>query len=182
MLNELKYLFDGIGKIEGKYHITLDSNVTPVVHPPRRVPLTLKDKVKSELDRLMSTNIIAKVDCSTDWVNSLIVVKKHNGKLRLSLDPKDLNTAIKREYYPLPTIEDITGQLKGAKCFSILDVFNGFYQIELDEPSFNLCVFNPPWGRFKLLRLPFEIKSPLGVFHKKFKDIFEGLPGISTHI
>ena len=44
--------FKGTGKFKGDYHITLDPSVPPVVHPPRRVPLSLKDDVKKELDEI----------------------------------------------------------------------------------------------------------------------------------
>ena len=45
-----------------------------------------------------------------------------NGKLRICLDPKDLNAAVHRGHYPLHTIEDIATRLHGAKVFTILDV------------------------------------------------------------
>ena len=51
-------------------------------------------------------NVIRIVE-PTDWISSMTVVKKSNGKLCICLDPQHLNKAIKREYYQLPTIEDI---------------------------------------------------------------------------
>ena len=52
----------------------------------------------------------------------MVVVPKKNGALHICLDPKDLNKAIQHEHYPLPTIEDITTRLHGAKLFTMLDV------------------------------------------------------------
>ncbi len=68
-------------------------------------------------------------------MSSVVVVTKKDGKLRICLDPKDLNKAIQREHYPLPTIDEIATRLYGAKCFSILDVRNGFWHIPLDDDS-----------------------------------------------
>jgi len=76
----------------------------------------------------------------------MVVVRKP-GKLRLCIDPKDLNKVIKRPHYPLPTIEDIRPKLTNAKLFSILDAKNGFWQIQLDESSSYLTTFWPPFGR-----------------------------------
>ena len=60
----------------------------------------------------------------TDWVNSLVIREKANGRLRLCLDPKDLNRAIKRDHYPVPTLEEIILKLSDAKMFSKLDPRN----------------------------------------------------------
>ena len=53
--------FDGIGKLKSEYHITLDPAVPPVVHPPRKVPISMKDEVKDELENIVKNDIIAKV-------------------------------------------------------------------------------------------------------------------------
>ena len=89
------------------YRITLDLKVPPVVHAPRKVPIELKDKLQAELGEMENQGIIARVTQPTDWVNSLVIREKENGRLRLCLDPKDLNNAIKRENHPIPTLEEI---------------------------------------------------------------------------
>jgi len=67
----------------------------PVVHPPRRVPFALREKLRSELDRMEQSDVITKVSTPTHWVNSLVVVEKpQSGNLRICLDPQDLNKAI----------------------------------------------------------------------------------------
>ena len=69
----------------------------------------------------------------TGWVSSLVIVKKQNGSLRLCLDPKDLNKAIKREHYQMPTTESILLKLAGAKLFTKLEASNAYWQIPVDE-------------------------------------------------
>ena len=91
--------------------------------------------------------IIAKVTEPSDWVDSLVIREKPNGTLRLCLDPKDLNEAIKRDHYPTPTLEEITPKLTGAKLFSKLDAQNGYWNVKLDEESSYLTTFNTPDGR-----------------------------------
>ncbi|VDI69620.1 Hypothetical predicted protein [Mytilus galloprovincialis] len=111
-----------------------------------------------------------------------LIVEKADGKLRICLDPKDLNRAIKREHFILPRQEEITAKLAGAKYFSKLDASSGFWNIKLDEESSNLCAFNTPFGRFKFLRLPFGIKSASEVFHKAVCKILHGLNGVESFI
>ena len=112
---------EGIGCFHGEFHITLDPTVPPVIHPPRRVPAALSGPLKKELDSLVAQGIISKVDEPTVWVNSLVCVTKSNGSLRLCLDPKDLNKAIKRSHHCTPTLDEVLPKLNGAKYFSIVD-------------------------------------------------------------
>ena len=109
LIQEYPDCFNGIGKLPGKYHITLDPTVPPVVHSPRRVPLALKDDIAAELQEMEQQGIIIKVTEGqpTDWVHSLVYQRKKNGKLRICLDPKDLNKAIKRDYHVTRTVEEI---------------------------------------------------------------------------
>ena len=67
-----------------------------------------------------------KVDEPTDWVSSMVVVEKpKSNKLRVCLGPKDLNHAIMREHLELPTVEEITSRMTGAKVFSKIDLNHG---------------------------------------------------------
>ena len=147
LLNQFPDVFaEEVGQLDGEYHIKIDAAVSPVQHPPRRVPVAVREKLKSELERMTAQNIIAPVTTPTPWVSSLVVVPKKDGKLRLCLDPKDLNLAIQREHYPLPTIEDVATRLHGAKVFTKLDVRNGFWHVKLDDSSSYLTTFNTPFG------------------------------------
>ena len=75
--------------------------VKPVIHPPRKIALSLQPKLEGELDEMVKQVIVVPVDEPPDWVNTLVVREKHNGSLRICLDPKDLNKAIKREHTTL---------------------------------------------------------------------------------
>ena len=175
-------LFDGIGKFPGKYHINIDSSAKPVIHPPRRVALSLKSPLKSELDRMSNSTIITKLKEGepTEWVNSMVYREKKDGSLRICLDPKDLNKYIKREHYTTPTIEEIRAKSSGAKVFSVVDVKCGYWHVELDEQSSYLTTFNTPFGRYRYLRMPFGCKMSQDVFQQKMDQIFEGCPGVAA--
>ena len=107
---------------------------------------------------MQNDKIIEQVSTPTNWVSNLVIVKKEN-KLRICLDPKDLNRAIIRPIYPAKTIDEITPKLSKAKIFSVLDANKGFWQIELDDESSYLTTFNTPFGRYRWLRMPFGISS-----------------------
>jgi hypothetical protein len=75
IIKEYDDVFQGLGCLQGEYHIKTNPNVTPVVHAPRKVPYALRDKLKTELDRMENLGAIEKVVEPTEWVNSLVVVK-----------------------------------------------------------------------------------------------------------
>ena len=99
--------FQGIECFQGEFLITVDLSIPPVMHPSRGVPKALKESLKKELDSLVNYEILAKVTEPSYWVTSLICVTKSNDALRLYLDPKDRNHAIKRPHYFTPMLEDI---------------------------------------------------------------------------
>ena len=94
-----KVFSDGVGKLEGEYKIRLDPTVQPVQHAPRRVTVALRPNLKETLGDLVVQNVITPVTRPTAWINSIVAAPKKNGKLRVCLDPKDLNRAILRENY-----------------------------------------------------------------------------------
>ena len=61
-MTDYKDCFEGIGCFKGEFHVTVDPNVPPVIHPPRRIPVALQDALKHELETLVKQNIITKVD------------------------------------------------------------------------------------------------------------------------
>ena len=170
-------VFKGLGTL-GRYHITLQDNCTPVINPPRRVPHALKGRLQQALEKNVKLGVLKKVDQPTDWVSNLVIVEKKNGSLRLCLDPKDLNKAIKREHYRIPTIQEIASEFVGKCVFSTLDLKDGYWQVLLDEPSSLLCTFNTPFGRYRFTRMPFGIRSASEVFQKRNEEAFSGIPGI----
>ena len=82
IVNSYSDLFKGEGKLEGQLHLELDESVQPFQLPPRRVPLAVKDKLQAELEGLSNMEIITGVDDPTDWISSLVVTTKRNGKVR----------------------------------------------------------------------------------------------------
>ena len=71
----------------------------PVINPPRVILQTLLPKLKEALDDLEINVVMSAVEEATDWVNNLVIVEKPNGNLRLCLDRRELNKAIKRQHF-----------------------------------------------------------------------------------
>lgn len=150
---ETKYsdLFQGMGKFEKPYTINLKENSIPVAKPARRVPFAIMNKLKDKLNELEKNRIIEKTDENCEWVQGIVVVSKRDGSLRLCLDPADLNKCILDDSFLIPTLDELTTRLKGMKHFSVLDLKDGFWHVQLDKPSQKLCTFATPFGNYKFL-------------------------------
>ncbi|KAL1264137.1 hypothetical protein QQF64_004492 [Cirrhinus molitorella] len=182
LVKQFPDIFEGFGVLPFTYKIQLKEDAKPVVHAPRRVPAPLRDKLKTELERMTSMGVIKKVEQPTEWVNSMVCVKKPNGDLRVCMDPKDLNANIQREHYQIPTREEIISEMGGTKFFTKLDASQGFWQLKLHEESTQYCTFNTPFGRYSFLRMPFGISSAPEVFHKAMEHMIEGIQGVRVYV
>ena len=192
LLDEYADVFEGLGKLSGQYKITVDETIKPVVHPPlsppppRHLPIAIVERVQRKLEEMMTDGIIEQVNQPTDWVSSMLVVSKPSteadgeSKIRICLDPRDLNVAIKRAHFPMPTIEEIATRLHGAKVFSVFDASNDFRQVELDKESSFLTTFNTPYGRYRWKRMPFGIKSAPEIWQRAMQEHIEGLKGVEV--
>ena len=170
-------VFEGLGCLPGELHLEIDSSVSPVQHVPRKIPIAIKSEVKDKIDNMVECGVLTKVDEPTDWISSMVVVRRPD-KLRICIDPKDLNKALKRNNHIMPTIDDILPNLSQAKVFSVLDAKDGFHQVKLDEQSSYLTTFWTPFGRYRWLRMPFGIKPAPEEYQKRQKQAIEGLEGI----
>ena len=178
LIEQYSDVFQGTGKFDEQYHVTIYPDATPVVHPPRPVPIALKDDLKAELERLESEGILKVVTEPTPWVSNMVIVRKLTGKLRICIDPKDLNKATRRSYYPIPTIDEILPDLREARVFNVFNVRNGFWHVELDEESSLLTTFITPFGRYRWLRMQFGLTSAPEEFQRRQHRVIENLPGV----
>lgn len=166
-----------IESVPGEIHFELDPHITPVQCAPRNVPVALRERVKSELDRHIREGNIVSVSEPTAWISNMVTVAKPD-KIRLCIDPKPLNRALRRSHYHMPTLEDILYKLPKARLFTLVDARDAFLQCKLDEESSRLTTFWTPWGRMRWLKLPFGVSVAPEVYQRKQHELLAGLAGI----
>jgi len=103
-------------------------------------------KVEEELKRMEEAGAIERVTGPTEWCAPMVPVQKSNGKLRICVDLRKLNSAVQRARVVLPTLEDMAPKLAGAQYFSKLDASSGFWQTPLHPDSAELTTFITPFG------------------------------------
>ena len=120
-VKEYDHLSHGIGKHKNiQIKLIVDENVKPVTQKNHRIPYHFRDKVKQEIKRLLDADVIEKVpaDQHTTWLSPVVIVPKESGEIRLCIDMRYPNTAVKRIRYEIPTVDDITHELNGASARS----------------------------------------------------------------
>ena len=97
--------FGEIRTLSKVHLIAIDQSITAVVTPARKTLTAMPDQLKIELEIVQRPEKVWPVSELTKWVNSLVIVKKPNGKRGICVDPKHLNQSIKCQHYKFPTME-----------------------------------------------------------------------------
>lgn len=173
-------VFSGLGCIPGELNLKLKPNAIPVSNPARRVPYNLMDRLKSTLDTLESRGIIAKTE-PFEWCSNMVVTEKKSGDLRICIDPQQLNTNLLRDYYLIPTLDQLCSEIGNKKFYCVFDLKDGYYQVKLDEQSSKLCTFSSPFGLYRYLRSPFGLSVLPEHFQKLTHNLFGNIPGVKVY-
>ena len=177
-------VFTGIGKFPGMpYKFQLKPNAKPARHAPRKVPIHLQDAFHKEIRNLEQLGILEETKDVTEWVNSFVIMEKKiptnsssqghsmNKKLRICLDPRDLNEALEREPYYTQSIEEIMGKFHGMTRFTIADFNKGYWMVELDPESRKYTMMALDMGRFQWTQLPMGSIVAQDMFWRKLDAI-----------
>ena len=187
-------VFTGIGKFPGlPYKFQLKPNAKPARYAPRKVSIHLQDTFHEEIRNLEALGILEETKDVTEWVNSFVIMEKipinsnnshslghsMNKKLKIFLDPRDLNEALEREPYYTHSIEEIMGKFHGMTRFTIADFNKGYWMVELDPESRKYTMMALDIGRFQWTQLPMGSIVAQDMFQQKLDAIFLSVPGVT---
>ena len=188
-------VFTGLGKFPGPpYELKLKPDAVPTKHRPRKVPVHLQSAFHEEVKCLVTQDILEPVTEHTEWVNSFVIVEKDviinssnphspshqtKKKLRLCIDPKDLNDALEWEPYYSCTVDELIAKFADAMVFTIIDMDKGYWQMELHPNSRKYTCMALDIGCFQWKRLPMGTVVASYVFQQKLDSVYIGLPGVT---
>lgn len=89
----------------------------------------------------------------SDYASPIVLVKKKDDSSRLCVDYRLLNRKIVKDRYLLPLIENQLDLLQDAKVFTMLDLRNGFFHVQIDEGSRKYTSFIVPDGQYEFCRV-----------------------------
>lgn len=173
----------GVGKVKGYVHkVKLKADARPLIQKRRPLPLAVREKVRNELVRLETEDVIERID-SSEWVSPIVVVnKKTTDDIRLCIDLSKVNKNIVVDCYPIPMVEELLNSFSGASVFTSLDLKSAYNQIPLHPESRDLTAFVTEEGLFRYKRVPFGLASAPSFFQKFMSTVLKGLPGVQWYL
>lgn len=145
------------------HHIRLRDS-RPFRERSRRIaPADIED-VRRHLQELLAAGIIK--ESRSPYASPIVVVRKKNGKVRMCIDYRLLNSRTIPDQYTMPRIDDALDCLTGSKWFSVLDLRSGYYQVEMSEEDKEKTAFICPLGFFQFERMPQGITGAPATFQR----------------
>ena len=170
-------LFTGkIGKLNGNpVCLTINKNIKPVRQRARAASFHLREGIEKTIQKMLDNDIIERVEGATPWVSPIVPVVKENGDVRVCVDARRLNTAVEREAFNQPTVDEVAIDISEAKHISKFDFGFGYNQIVLDESSRYITVFITHCGTFRFKRLCFGVNCASEIFQKRVQEVLQGI-------
>jgi hypothetical protein len=127
-------------------------------------------KLKVQLQELLDKGFIR--PSNSPWGAPVLFVKKKDGTFCLCIDYRQLNKVIVKNMYPLPRIDDLFDQLKGARVFSKIDLRSGYHQLRIKEQDIQKTAFRTRYGHYEFLVMPFGLTNAPTMFMDLMNRVF----------
>ena len=132
-------------------------------------PVELKE-LKLQLQELLEKGFIHL--SVSPWGAPVLFVKKKDGTLRLCVDYRQLNKMTVKNKYPLPRIDDLFDQLKGASVFSKIDLRFGYHQLRIKDTNVHKTTFIMRYRHYEFLVMPFGLTNAPTAFMNLMNRVF----------
>ena len=139
----------GLGLAKGiEACLVLKDDAKPVMLKARTIPYALKEKVEKQLDAMQEAGILTKID-DCEWGTPVVPVKKGDS-VRICGDYKStLNKCLSTRQYPIPSVEECFNTVAGGVIFSVLDIKQGYNNLQLREEDKKLTTLNTHKGLYQ---------------------------------
>jgi hypothetical protein len=155
---------------EIEFVIDLAPGTAPIAKRPYRMAATELAELKKQLKELEQKGYIK--SSSSPWGAPVLFVKKKDGSMRLCVDYRALNEVTVKNKYPLPRINDLFDQLKGAKYFSKIDLRSGYYQLRIRHEDVPKTAFMTRYGQHEFTVMPFGLTNAPAYFMNLMNKVF----------
>ncbi|KAG8473117.1 hypothetical protein CXB51_035070 [Gossypium anomalum] len=156
---------------EVEFGIDLLPGTAPVSIAPYRIAPKELVELKAQIKELLDRGFIR--PSISPWGAPVLFVKKKDGTMQMCIDYRQLNKLTIKNKYPLPRIDDLFDQLKGASVFSKIDLRSGYHQLRVKEKDIYKTTFKTRYGHYEFLVMPFGLTKALATFMDLMNRVFQ---------
>jgi hypothetical protein len=153
-----------------KFSIELLPETAPISKRPYRMDVKDLVELKKQIEELLEKGSIRL--SSSPWGAPVLFVKKKDGSRRICVDYRSLNEVTIKNKYPLPWIEDLFDQMKGAKIFSKIDMRSGYHQSKIRAEDVPKTAFTTRYGLYEFLVMSFGLTNTPAYFMNLMNKVF----------
>eukprot|EP00253_Pinus_taeda_P012980 PITA_12980 len=152
------------------FTIELIPGAAPVSRAPYRMSVPELTELKMQLQELLEKKYIC--PSVSPWGAPVLFVRKKDGTLRMCIDYRQLNKLTVKNKYPLPRIDELFDQVKGATIFSKIDLRSGYHQIRIKDEDIAKTAFRTRYGHYEFVVLPFGLTNAPATFMCLMNTVF----------
>ncbi len=153
-----------------EFLIELLPGTGPIAKRPYKMDVDELKELKKQLKEQFEKGFIR--PSSSSWGAPVLFVEKKDSSKRLVMDYRSLNEMTIKNKYPLPNINDLFDQLKGAKVFSKIDLRSGYFQLKIREEDIPKTAFTTRYGLYEYTVMPFGLTNAPAYFMTMMNKVF----------
>ncbi|XP_070032608.1 uncharacterized protein [Nicotiana tomentosiformis] len=164
----------GLSAVLVVHKLPMYSDFPPVQQKQQKFKTNMSDKIKEEIIKQSSANVVRAARYTT-WVENLVHVPKKDGKTRVCVDYRDLNKASPKDSFPLPNIHILLDNCAKHEIQSFMDCYAGYHHILMDEDDIENIAFTTPWGTYCYRVMPFGLNYAGTTYMRDMTTIFHDM-------
>ena len=153
------------------FGIKLHPGTSPISMTPHRMAPVELQELRVQLQELLDKGFIR--PSTSPWGAPVLFAKKKDKTLRLCIDYRQLNQVTIKNRYPLPRIDDLFDQLRGARVYSKIDLRTGYHQLRVRDTDIPKTMFRTRYGHFEFTVMPFGLTNTPTAFMDLMHRVFQ---------